>query len=61
MKEKLASAGALISASLASICCVGLLVLAALGLGGVGFAAGLVKYRPLFWGLTPGEGRCVFI
>lgn len=52
MKEKLANLGALISASMASICCLGPLVLVALGLGGAGFAVGLAKYRPLFLGLT---------
>lgn len=52
MKEKLASLGALVSASLASICCLGPVVLAGVGLGGASLAAGLVKYRPLFLGLT---------
>lgn len=52
MKEKIASLGALISASLASICCLGPLVLVGLGLGGLGLAAGLSKYRPVFLALT---------
>lgn len=52
MKEKLAAVGAVLSASLASICCLGPLVLAGLGLGGLGLAAGLTKYRPLFLGIT---------
>ena len=52
MKEKLAGIGALVSALLASVCCVGPLVLAGFGLGGLGFAVGLAKYRPLFLVLT---------
>lgn len=52
MKEKISGIGALISAAFASICCLGPLVLAGLGLGGVGLAAGLVRYRPLFLVLT---------
>ncbi|NNN06687.1 MAG: heavy-metal-associated domain-containing protein [Elusimicrobia bacterium] len=43
---------ALASAALASVCCLGPLVLAGLGLGSLGFAAGLVKYRPFFLALT---------
>lgn len=52
MKEKLAEFGALVSVLLASVCCAGPLGLAGLGLGGLGFAAGLAKYRPLFLVLT---------
>lgn len=52
MKEKLASIGALASATFASICCFGPIVLVALGLGGAGLAAGLEKYRPIFLSLT---------
>lgn len=52
MKEKIASMGALVSASFASVCCLGPIVLVAFGLGGVGLAAGLEKYRPVFLGLT---------
>ena len=43
---------ALASAGLASVCCLGPLALTALGLGGVGLAAGLTRYRPVFLGLT---------
>lgn len=43
---------ALASAGLASVCCIGPLVLTGLGLGGLGFAAGLTQYRPLFLALT---------
>lgn len=52
MKEKFAGAGAFVSAALASICCLGPLVLAGLGLGGLGLAAGLSRYRPIFIGLA---------
>ncbi|MBI2071042.1 MAG: cation transporter [Elusimicrobia bacterium] len=52
MKEKIASVGALASAALASVCCLGPIVLIGLGLGGVGLAAGLAKYRLFFLGLT---------
>lgn len=52
MKEKIASVAAIVSASLASICCIGPLVLVGLGLSGAGLAASLTKYRPFFLGLT---------
>jgi mercuric ion transport protein len=56
-----ASAGGLVASFLASICCIGPLVFAALGVGvgATGFLAGtagvlkaLLPYRPLFIGLT---------
>lgn len=50
MRNKLAAVGAIITAGLASVCCIGPIVLAALGLGGIGFAAGLDRYRPYFLG-----------
>lgn len=43
---------ALASAGLASVCCIGPLVLTGLGLSGLGLAAGLTKYRSLFLALT---------
>lgn len=46
MKEKIANFGAILSAFVASLCCIGPLVLAALGLGGAGFVTGLEEYRP---------------
>lgn len=52
MKEKIAGIGALVTASLASVCCLGPIFLVGLGLGGVGLAAGMAKYRPLFLGMT---------
>lgn len=45
---KVVGLGALASAGLASICCLGPLVSAALGLGGLGMAAGLSRYRSVF-------------
>lgn len=43
---------ALASAGLASICCIGPLIVTGLGLGSLGLAAGLTQYRPLFLALT---------
>ena len=37
---------------LASACCIGPLILGAVGLGSLGFAAALAPYRPWFLGLT---------
>lgn len=47
-----AGLGAAAAAALASVCCLGPLVLTGLGLGGLGLAAGLVAYRPVFLGVT---------
>lgn len=52
MKEKLMNAGVLTGAFLASLCCIGPIVLASLGLGGVGFIVGLEAYRHYFIGFT---------
>lgn len=52
MKKNISAVGAVLSAVLASICCVGPLALGALALGGVGFAIGLEKYRPYFLAAT---------
>ncbi len=54
MKEKLVGFGAVLSAALASVCCIGPLVFVGLGLGGLGVAASFAKYRPLFMVLTFG-------
>lgn len=43
---------ALASAALASVCCIGPLLLTGLGLGSLGLAAGLTRYRPAFLALT---------
>lgn len=47
-KKSFGLAAALASAGLASACCLGPLLLTGLGLGSLGLAAGLVKYRPVF-------------
>ena len=52
MKEKLSNIGVVSGAFLASLCCIGPIVLATLGLGGVGFIVGLEAYRPYFIGFT---------
>ena len=52
MREKIASTVAIFMSGLASICCVGPIVLVSLGLGGAGLAAGLTAYRPYFLGVT---------
>jgi len=52
MKEKLSNIGVVSGAFIASLCCIGPVVLAALGLGGVGFIVGLEAYRPFFIGFT---------
>lgn len=43
---------ALASAGLASICCIGPLIVTGMGLGSLGLAAGLTQYRPVFLALT---------
>lgn len=52
MDKKLVGLAALASAGLASICCLGPLIVTGLGLGSLGLAAGLSKYRPLFLAVT---------
>ena len=52
MDKKFFGLTALASAGLASACCLGPLLLTGLGLGSLGLAAGLVKYRPFFLALT---------
>lgn len=48
VNDKAVGLAALLSAGLASVCCIGPLAVAGLGLGGLGLAAGLSKYRPVF-------------
>lgn len=48
----LAGAGSILSALLASACCVGPLVFALLGLGGAGLLVKFEPYRPYFVALT---------
>lgn len=45
-------AGTIVSAILASFCCIGPLVLAVLGIGSIGVFSSLERYRPLFIGIT---------
>ena len=52
MDRKFSVIAALASAGLASACCLGPLLLTGLGLGSLGLAAGLAKYRPLFLAST---------
>lgn len=52
MDKKLVGLAALASAALASVCCIGPLILTGLGLGSLGLAAGLTKYRPVFLAVT---------
>ncbi len=47
-------AGAVVSAFLASLCCLGPLLLALLGLGGAGLLVKFERYRPYFMVLTLG-------
>jgi len=52
VKERNALAGSLIAGLLSSICCIGPLVLGAVGLGSLGIASALAPLRPWFLGLT---------
>lgn len=52
MKERSALIGSLIAGSLASACCIGPLLLGAVGFGSLGFAASLAPLRPWFLLLT---------
>lgn len=52
MGRKLIVLAALASAGLASVCCLGPLIVAGLGLGSLGLAAGLTRYRPFFLAVT---------
>jgi len=47
-----ASAGSILSAFLASACCVGPLIFALLGLGGAGLLVKFEPYRPYFMAIT---------
>lgn len=50
--KKLSLGGAVLAALAASSCCLGPLVLAALGIGGAGAMAALSSYRPYILGVT---------
>ena len=51
-KEKLAGAGMILSALLASVCCIGPVVFAILGIGAVGFSSALAPWRPFLIAIT---------
>ena len=52
MKEIITGVGSVITAFLASLCCIGPVVGVFLGVGGLGAAASLEVYRPYFLGIT---------
>lgn len=52
MKDQRALVGSLLAGLLASACCIGPLLLGALGLGSLGFAVALAPLRPWFIGLA---------
>jgi len=52
MREKIFAGGSILTAILASSCCIGPLVLAAIGVGGASFFAPIAKFRPIFIGIT---------
>ncbi|HHT9120223.1 MAG TPA: mercuric transporter MerT family protein [Candidatus Hypogeohydataceae bacterium YC41] len=52
MKEKFFAGGSILTAVLASSCCIGPLVLAAIGVGGASFFVPIAKYEPIFIGIT---------
>ncbi|MCZ6633734.1 MAG: mercuric transporter MerT family protein [bacterium] len=52
MKEIVTGIGSVVSAFLASLCCIGPVVGVLLGVGGLGAAASLEVYRPYFLGIT---------
>ncbi len=52
MKEWIPQTGSVVSAFIASACCIGPLLGVVLGVGGLGAAASLEVYRPYFLGLT---------
>jgi mercuric ion transport protein len=52
MKEKIVNTGSVLTAFIASLCCIGPVIFAILGLGGAGIFLGLETYRPYFIILT---------
>lgn len=50
--ESISSLGAVLASILASVCCIGPVILAGLGIGSLGFAAVLAPYRLYFLALT---------
>jgi mercuric ion transport protein len=52
MKEKIFAGGSILTAILASSCCIGPLILASIGMSGLGFIDPIARYRPIFIGIT---------
>jgi len=52
MKEKILNTGSILTAFFASLCCIGPIIFAILGLGGAGIFLGLETYRPYLIVLT---------
>lgn len=52
MKEKFLAGGSILTAVLASSCCIGPLILAAVGMSGLSFIGSIAPYRPVFIGIT---------
>jgi mercuric ion transport protein len=51
-KTTLTSTGGIVTAIVASLCCIGPAVLAIVGVGGISLFSAFVKYRPYFIGFT---------
>jgi copper chaperone CopZ len=51
-KEKLTTTGAIMAAIIASLCCIGPVVIALIGIGSIGVFAAFEPVRPYFIGLT---------
>lgn len=51
-KAILSTTGSIVSAFLASLCCIGPVVLSVIGAGSLGFAAAFEPYRPYLIGVT---------
>jgi len=52
MKQVFSQVGAVIAAFLASLCCIGPLIIGLIGIGSAGAFAAVAAYRPYFFGLT---------
>src|SRR6266853_548096 len=51
-RQKMTALGSVVAALAASICCIGPLVAALLGVGSLAAASGLQKWRPVLLGVT---------
>src|SRR3989338_6837666 len=52
MRGKIFAGGSILTAILASSCCIGPLILASIGMSGLGFIGPIARYRPIFIGIT---------